>query len=164
MRKNEKNNLDERQEQILLQIEHRGCWFAFWGLLAVLVVEVFIFHMEPKAVAGEWIIFMCLALYLNFACMKNKIWDRRLKPDLKTNLSISVIAAVAVGALMAIGVWINYPDKPLGALAAGIITPIFVFIPCFFLLTISAKKLKKDIQKEEAEDMECGNHGHGGLL
>ena len=154
MRRNEMSNLDERQEQILLQIEHRGCWFAFWGLLAVLAVEVFIFHMEPKAVAGEWIIFMCLALYLNFACMKNKIWDRRLKPDFKTNLSVSAIAAVAVGAIMAIGVWINNPDKPLGALAAGIMIAFFIFVPCILLLTISASKLKKDIQKEEAEEME----------
>lgn len=154
MRRNEKSNLDERQEQILLQIEHRGCWFAFWGLLAVLAVEALIFHMEPKAVAGEWIIFMCLALYLSYACMKNKIWDRRLKPDFKTNLSVSAIAAVAVGAIMAIGVWINNPDKPLGALAAGIMIAFFIFVPCILLLTISASKLKKDIQREEAEEME----------
>ena len=32
MKKN--SNLDERQEQTLLRIEHNGCWLAFWGLLA----------------------------------------------------------------------------------------------------------------------------------
>lgn len=27
-----RNRLDERQEQKMLQIEHNGCWIAFWGL------------------------------------------------------------------------------------------------------------------------------------
>ena len=41
MKQNEKrkNNLDERQEQMLLQVEHRGCWLAFWGLLIALMVQ-----------------------------------------------------------------------------------------------------------------------------
>ncbi len=26
-----RNRLDERQEQKMLQIEHNGCWIAFWG-------------------------------------------------------------------------------------------------------------------------------------
>lgn len=35
-----KNNLDEMQEQELLKIEHNGCWLAFWGLLAVMAVQM----------------------------------------------------------------------------------------------------------------------------
>ncbi len=39
-----KNNLDERQEQTLLRIEHNGCWLSFWGLMiAAGVVAVFDF-------------------------------------------------------------------------------------------------------------------------
>ena len=40
------NNLDERQEQVLLRIEHNGCWLAFWGLLAALIAEQFIFGFD----------------------------------------------------------------------------------------------------------------------
>ena len=66
-----KNNLDERQEQKLLQIEHNGCWMAFWMLLASLFVQQMIFGIgEWKYVAGEWIVFMCLALYLCISCIK----------------------------------------------------------------------------------------------
>ena len=32
-----KNNLDERQEQIMLKIEHNGFWIAFWMLLAAML-------------------------------------------------------------------------------------------------------------------------------
>ena len=35
--KNKKSNLDERQEQGLLKIEHNGCWLAFWGLLIAML-------------------------------------------------------------------------------------------------------------------------------
>ena len=149
-----KNNLDERQEQVLLQIEHRACWFTFWALLVVLAIEAIIFRMDIKSTAGEWGVFMCLSVYLYYECMRNKIWGRHLKPDGKTNLIVSVIASLLFGAIMFIGVWMNYPAKPVGALAAGVITAAFVFIPCFFVLTISAKKLRKDLQKEEEEPEE----------
>ena len=44
--KNVKSNLDEMQEAKLLQIEHKGCWLAFWGLLAAMIVELFVFGVE----------------------------------------------------------------------------------------------------------------------
>lgn len=34
-----KSNLDERQEMQLLQIEHRGFWFAFWALVISLLIQ-----------------------------------------------------------------------------------------------------------------------------
>ena len=74
-----RNQLDERQEQIVLKIEHNGCWFAFWALLVALFVEQFIFGFDFKYIAGEWIIFMILAVYLCGACLKNGIWDRHLR-------------------------------------------------------------------------------------
>ena len=33
-----KSNLDEMQEQELLKVEHNGCWIAFWGLLAAIII------------------------------------------------------------------------------------------------------------------------------
>ena len=82
MKKTE-NKLDEMQEQRLLHIERNGCWFAFWALLISIFVQMFIFGPGNfKEIAGEWIVFMILAIYLSAACLKNGIWDRRLKPDL----------------------------------------------------------------------------------
>lgn len=52
MKKN-KSNLDERQELKLLKIEHNGCWFAFWGLLAVMLVQLLLGNNDAKNLAGE---------------------------------------------------------------------------------------------------------------
>lgn len=35
-----KNNLDEMQEHKLLKIEHNGCWFAIWSLLAAIFIQL----------------------------------------------------------------------------------------------------------------------------
>ena len=71
--KKQRNNLDEQQEQKLLKIEHTGCWLAFWGLWAAVVVELILFGKEGFGrIAGEWIVFMVLALYLGLACIKKR--------------------------------------------------------------------------------------------
>ena len=61
MKKKVTNKLDEMQEQKMLKIEHNGCWLAFWGLLAVLVIQVFIYGAgEWRHMAGEWIVLCVL--------------------------------------------------------------------------------------------------------
>ena len=93
-----RNRLDEMQEQKLLRIECRGCWFAFWALLASIFIQQFLFGAgDFKQIAGEWIVFMVLALYLSISCMRAGIWSRSFKPAFKTNLVTSFVAAVAAG-------------------------------------------------------------------
>ena len=111
-----KSNLDERQELTLLQIEHNGCWLAFWGLLLVLSVQLLLGNNSIGALAGEWAVFMCLALYLMIACIRNGIWDRKWKPNFKTNLLFSSIGALSAGIIWAAVSYRNY-HRLAGSLA-----------------------------------------------
>ena len=99
---NKKNALDEYQEQTMLKIEHNGCWFAFWGLLAAMMIQMVVFQ-DAKAAAGEWVVFMCLALYMAAACIKNGIWDRHL--TLSTSTCIPSPWFLSVAALRALPPW-----------------------------------------------------------
>lgn len=150
-----KNNLDERQEEQLLHIERNGCWFAFWALLISLFVQQGIWGISDiRIVAGEWIIFMLLAIYLSAACIKNGIWDRHLKANGKNNFIVSVIAAVLSSAIFAIVNYLNY-NALEGAIATFVIMCIFIFVLCFAALSISAviyKKRTKALEKEPNED------------
>ena len=93
-----KNNLDEMQEQELLKIEHNGCWLAFWGLLFAMIIQSFALgNMDFKTLAGEWIVFMVLALYLAFACVRRGIWDRKLAMNAKTNLISLLLPFIYIG-------------------------------------------------------------------
>ena len=88
--------LDERQEAELLKVERNGCWGAFWGLLVAITVQMFMYPGSFSHIAGEWIVFMVLALYITIACLRRGIWSRNFRPDAKTNLAFSGAAAVVV--------------------------------------------------------------------
>ena len=154
--KEKKSNLDERQEQALLKIEHNGCWLAFWGLLIAMAVQLVINRFgDFKILAGEWFVFMAMCLYISWDCMRNGIWDRKLKPNAKTNLLASLLAGVAFGMLMFISILKNFPDKPVGAAAGGVFSASVIFGICFATLSISAKcyrKRQEQLEKEEEED------------
>lgn len=149
--KNEKNNLDEMQELKLLKIEHNGCWMAFWGLLAAMLIQMLIGNNSLKNLAGEWIVFMCLAIYLISGCMKNGIWDRKLKPDFKTNAAISGIAALAMGIFMFIVSYVN-SHVVIAAGIAAIMVSFIVGILCLAALMIFSYLHKKRSQKLEEAD------------
>ena len=149
--KKRKNNLDEMQEQELLKIEHNGCWLAFWGLLIAMIVQSFAFgSMDFRTLAGEWIVFMLLALYLGIACARKGIWDRKLAMNTKTNLITSAIAGIAMGLFNGIMIFKNY-HKPLGTIAAALIIAVITFILCFALLSVMMKQTQKRKAAMEAE-------------
>ena len=94
-----KSNLDEMQEQELL--EHNGCWIAFWGLLAAIIIQSILFGSQDcKTLAGEGIVFIVLSIYIAVACVRRGIWDRRFQMNAKTNLILSAAAALVTGGVM----------------------------------------------------------------
>ena len=149
------NNLDERQEQILLKIEHIGCWLAFWGLLAAILVQEVMYPGELRAIAGEWIVFMVLCIYILAGCLKNGIWDRRLKPNFRTNLLASFVAAVVVGLFsIAVGLRKMENPDPKGILLICAIAAGFTFAACLIGLSAAAvatKRKQKQLEEEPEE-------------
>lgn len=143
-----KNNLDEMQEQELLKIEHNGCWLAFWGLLAVMAIQM-VMGVPGTQMLGEWIVFMVLALYIVIACLRKGIWDRHLKANWKTNLIISLLAGAAAGILITVSN--PYLSEPLDYVLVAGISGGCTFALCFAALSISMKLYKKRREKLEQE-------------
>jgi len=143
------NKLDEMQEQKLLHIERNGCWFAFWALIAVMFIQMAIFGIDNfRNIAGEWIVFMVLALYLCIACVKNGIWSKRTEPNVKANLFISLVSAVVFGAIFAIVNYFNFKSVG-GALATFVIMAVILFVGIYLALMISAMIYKKRVRDLE---------------
>ena len=151
-----KSNLDEMQELELLRIEHNGCWMAFWLLLASMILQMIVFGSgDFRILAGEWTVFMVLSLYLGFACVRKGIWDRHLKMDMKTNVVLSLIAALVIGCLNAVVIFRNY-QKPVGTAVAASISAVITFIICLAVLTVMKKSVKKRQERLEEEPAETG--------
>ena len=143
-----KSNLDEMQEQEMLKIEHYGCWMAYWGLLAAMVIQM-VMRVPGAQMLGEWIIFVIMSLYICIACMRKGIWDRRLKANWKTNLVISLLAAVVVAVLVVLSN--PYLSEPLDYVLTTGLTGGFTFVLCFAALSIGMKLYKKRREKLDQE-------------
>lgn len=149
-----KSNLDERQEEQLLHIEEKGCWFAFWALLVSMFVQMAVVGVDKfQYIAGEWVVFMCLALYLGITSMRAGIWDRRLKPNGKTNLLVSLGAAVVFGAVFAVVNYFNFHAWQAAAITF-FLTAILLFATIFAALSLSVFFYKKRFKalEEAAEE------------
>lgn len=147
-----KNRLDEMQEQKMLKIEHNGCWLAFWGLLAMLLIQELIYGAANwRYMAGEWIVFMCLALYMLVDCIRNGVWDRRLSPTPIVNAYASLIAGIIVGILNFTLSYRKYYALS-EAVASGIILGVISFALCFVVLSCCISIYKKRVKQLEQED------------
>ncbi len=140
-----KNKLDEMQEQKLLKIERNGMWFAFWGLFATILIQSAI---GKGNIIGEWIVFMCLTVYIVVACLKNGIWDRKLEPNIKTHIIVSSILGILCGVMFFISSYLRY-QKLLGSIATGVIILGIVFALDFVGLTVFSAIYKKRVKKIE---------------
>ena len=147
-----KNNLDEMQEQKLLKIEHNGMWFAFWGLLAIMLIQVVIGRDNfIRNIAGEWFLLMCLSVYSGVACIKNGIWDRKLKPNLKTNILLSFVSAAILGLVIFLASYFRFHNL-FGAGVSGWIVFGLTFFLEIITLTITTLIYKKKSQTLEEEN------------
>ena len=144
-----KSNLDEMQEQALLKIEHNGCWLAFWGLLAAMGIQLLL-GVSGKALWGEWIVFMVLAIYMLGGCLRRGIWDRRLKPNFKTNLLVSALAGAVLGIFLTLLFRANATEL-LDYLLIGAVPAIITFVLCFVVLTVCTALYKKRRSKLDQE-------------
>ena len=143
-----KSNLDEMQEQALLKIEHNGCWLAFWGLLAAMALQM-VMRVPGRQMLGEWIVFMALSLYIVIAFLRKGIWDRHLKANWKTNLIVSLLAAVATGIFVILSN--PYLSEPLDYVLVAGLTGGFTFVLCFAALSVCTKLYRNRRNKLDKE-------------
>lgn len=160
MNSKKKNNLDEMQEQTLLKIESKAYGIAFWLLLIAIVVQTVLDVSDLgegiPLIAGEWIVFMVLCVYITVNCLKNNIWDRKLKPTAGTNFILSLIGGVVSGAMVAIPAFIHTAESPDRIMVTAIIfaaVTVFGTLLVFAAITICSKVfIKKSTNAENTED------------
>ena len=152
--KGNKNNLDEMQEQKLLRLESRGFWLIWWALLAAMAVQLLVYGVEAyHLLLGEWAVFMLSSVYMTAACIKQDLWDRKLKPNFRTNLLLSLLASVVAGGFMGV-----YSYRSFGAAEAACWTVALVG-GCTFLLCLLALSLSAAAYKKRRQQLDEGGEG-----
>ena len=134
-----RENLDEMQKQTLLKIESRGFGALWVLLLAALIIESLL-GFTPREMAAEWFIFMLGSAYSVISDLRAGIWDRRFKPNTKTNAVVSVAGGAAVF------VWglIKFAELGMGiAVLCAVFMGACTWVLCFAALQLSMKAYKK---------------------
>lgn len=163
-----RSNLDELQEQKLLKIEEKCFSLAMVGNFIVLLAELIL----PLAVESldHTTMYICALMTCALIvilcgvevilCFKNGIWSRKMKPNNKTNIAVSIVSGCAIALVVAaIRIIDNGFAQPhhivIGALLAG----AFTFALCFGILSIvkhsfnkNQAKINKDLDREEEEE------------
>lgn len=155
---NRKSNLDEMQELQLLKAESRGFWIGFIGLAVAMAIQAFLYGAESMGymMSGEFIVFLCMGLYLIGSCLRNGIWDRHLKATPAVNIGLSLLAAAVTALFNAILSYRNYHD----AFTALIVFAVYFLMLSVVLsvtLTVCSALYRRKRRKLEEEDSDEKN-------
>lgn len=151
-----KNDLDEMQEKKLLKVEHHACWIGFWGLTAAIYIQqaIGILTDTPQNTTGETIVLLVMSAYIIIRCISNGIWDRKLKPNMKTNTIISVSVSVAVALFQSIITYAKY-QKLLGSIGVFVFMSCLLFVLMMLVFGISVSLYRrKTLQLEKLADQD----------
>ena len=134
-----RDNLDEMQKQTLLKIESCGFWALWVLLLAALIIESLL-GFTLREMAAEWFIFMLGSAYSVISDLRAGIWDRRFKPNTKTNAALSVVG----GAVILVWGLIKFAEFGMGvAVLLAVFLGVCTWVLCFATLQLSMKAYKK---------------------
>lgn len=134
-----RDNLDEMQKQTLLKIESCGFWVLWVLLLAALIIESLL-GFTLREMAAEWFIFMLGCAYSVISDLRAGIWDRRFKPNTKTNAALSVVG----GAVILVWGLIKFAEFGMGvAVLLAVFLGVCTWVLCFAMLQLTMKAYKK---------------------
>ena len=147
-----KSKLDEMQEQKLARIERNISRMAIFGLLALFLIELFLFGYDWKVIGGEFILLMILCFYEIIASLRAGVWSRNIAPTRRNN----VLAALAAGLIvfvfflfMTVRWWDLYP---LAGVITAAISGVATFMLTYLLLWISLREYER---RQEQLDQEA---------
>lgn len=149
----QENLLDEMQEQKLLNIEKNSFWFLYGMLFLAILIQIGMGRGWQES-AAEMICFLVASVFLVVSCLRQGIWDRRLRADRKTNLKVSCTSALIVVLCSFLGIpRRNLPTNMLVGLTA--VCAALTFVVTFALLGVFSyfyQKRKEALENGEDEE------------
>lgn len=145
-----KRNLDERELMEIYKIEHYAFWSMFWLLLASIFIQLIFCEISFRQIAGEWIVFMIMALGSSFAYYKGGHYDFYTEPCIQSYLFYSIIFASITDVLISLAIYAhhNYYNI-IGFIFMVVFIWIFLFIVLLVTTCIGGEAIKKKQKKLE---------------
>lgn len=164
MRKHWKMKIDERQQADLRRVESYGYWIAFWLLLAAVLIQSVILQKPAGEWIVEWLIFMVLAVYGVFSCIRIGVWtEYSAKPTLFSCVMSSLVGSLGFSLVYTAGDWFRADGQmPFSALFLeffGWFIGLFLILLAAFLLILGIYLMReKRLQKQMDAELEEEEH------
>ena len=94
MMKRKRTVVDERQRMELLEVERKGFWVLFYGLVVVILGQVFFLPLDWKLIVGEGAVLFAGSCVLISGCIRRGLWDYATTP---TGRTYRIAAGIAAG-------------------------------------------------------------------
>ena len=147
-----KSKLDEMQEQKLARVERNISRIAIFGLLALFLIELFLFGYDWKIVGGEFVLLMILCFYEIIASLRAGVWSRNIAPTRRNNVLAALAAGLIVSVFflfMTVRWWDLYP---LAGVITAAISSVATIMLTYFLLWASLREYER---RQEQLDQEA---------
>lgn len=146
-----KNNLDERQELMTLEIAERSFQIMYFGLVIAILAQGFLCGENAiKYVAGETAILCVGGVYNVAANIRKGVWSRRIAATAKSNFIVSFVCSAVFAAIVGVMNYVRFGGGE-AALASAVIFFVFIFILCYIVLSVLLivyKKKNRDLEEE----------------
>lgn len=145
-----KRKIDERERMEMFKVEHYFFWFAFWGLLAALLIQQLFLGLDFSHVAGEWIVFMVMAVGSCIGYARKGIYDGGIsKPGTKSYAIYSFAGSLLFSIVIGLGMYFRWKTSIGVTLGCIAICFTFLFALLFVCLWATGTWIKKRRKKLE---------------
>ncbi|MCL2821180.1 MAG: hypothetical protein FWD38_10245 [Oscillospiraceae bacterium] len=139
--------VDERQESELLKIGNSSFTVMLFSLIAVMIVQMFIFNFEFKYLAGYFIVLIIVMIWVVACSIKRGAWEFYTKPGIKSYIIYSLAFGIGLSLLItALGYFIHEISLP-HAFRFFVISFATISIPMFIIYIILGTIIKKRQEK-----------------
>lgn len=147
-----KQIVDERERMEMYKIEHYMFWFVFWALIVSIFVQQIFLKADFSQVAGEWIVFMLMAVGTLIGDFKGGHYDYISRPGWKSYLAYSIAGTAAyVFLIIANGMMRGWYDSAADAALVGVVSGAGIFVILYVTFVIAGAWTKKRRKKLEEE-------------
>lgn len=147
-----KNVVDERERMEMYKVEHYMFWFVFWALLVSIFGQLVFLRASFGQVAGEWIVFMLMAVGTVIGEFKGGHYDYVSRPGWRSYLAYSAGGSGAVVILILLnGVMRGYYDSVGDAVLVAVISGGVMFVILYASLAAGGQIIKRRRKKLEEE-------------
>ncbi len=142
---------DEREMQEYMRVERIGFWTMFYGVAVAIVVQSLLPGVDQRDVVGEIVILLLGGVAAIVGYVRKGLWSARFKMNAKTNLILSLIAAVIVAGIAALRLALSGISDKTAFAPTVLFQFAFTFALTFGLSSILTAIVKKRRAKLEAE-------------